>query len=838
MSAKFPPRYLFAAFLLAASAAPRTAAAAEFVYCVSTPVELLAAMFDAGYEAKSSTHDIRIVKGSYAMTNPLFFYPDNKDDKVFKLRGGFEPGCSLATRTIDPSNTTVEFTSSNYDNRKVTLSGNNKSYLVEGIRFKNVSEFKVDDDTCGLFDICPDTDSIIVRYNEFRDSRQVVLIAIDAAQFVVSNNLFDGINGVRDVGSDNPVRIWHWNDERKVDFSFNTFGKISCGAGLAAIDYYSESSDVIHDNIFTGVGCSSSLYLDPDIGLFERNAKPQVLRNNLYKSISGQAPDSNVDPLINVDPGFIDAAGHDFHLRQSGTPSPAIDKGMFVVDLTVSGLTYPGQDLDGPGGTRLAGLYFDMGAYEAPVTPPNPFVVTNTNDAGAGSLRDAIDQANLQQGAQTIKFNIAGGCPRKIALETSLPDITDDVTIDGYTQPGATVNTATIANSAIICVVLGPASGTLSYALRVPDAAPASATLTLRGIGFTGGHSTALSLRGGSGHIIEGNAFGGVRPGGLDTLGDTNITHIGVRANAQGVRIGGPGPEDRNWLGTSQLNAIILVDATSNGHVVQNNYIGLDPGGAVPQGIGNHGISAQNSANIQVLDNVIDGAVGAGISISGATATGWQIKGNRIGVDAYGGMSVSAGNTYGIDIYGGSGGHVIGSTTGTARSNIIANNEKAGVWIESTAGNDIVVRPNAIYDNGTSGTGLGIDLNALGPLANDPLDGDTGGDRAQNTPELLELKDPAFARVLKGKLSSAPNATFRVDLYLSSRCPGGNRGGDLEARASTFDVTTDANGDALISRSIGNKGGYYTATAMRVSTGDTSEVSGCIDAGLFRDSFE
>jgi hypothetical protein len=64
------------------------------------------------------------------------------------------------------------------------------------------------------------------------------------------------------------------------------------------------------------------------------------------------------------------------------------------------------------------------------------YVVTNTNDSGAGSLRDAIIAANLDPGS-TIVFdpivfdpNLAG---QTITLLSALPAITADVTIDGST---------------------------------------------------------------------------------------------------------------------------------------------------------------------------------------------------------------------------------------------------------------------------------------------------------------------------------------------------------------------------------------------------------------------
>jgi uncharacterized repeat protein (TIGR01451 family) len=59
--------------------------------------------------------------------------------------------------------------------------------------------------------------------------------------------------------------------------------------------------------------------------------------------------------------------------------------------------------------------------------------VTNTNDAGAGSLRQAITDANANSGADTIGFNLGAGT-HTITLASSLPAITGDLTIVG---PGA-----------------------------------------------------------------------------------------------------------------------------------------------------------------------------------------------------------------------------------------------------------------------------------------------------------------------------------------------------------------------------------------------------------------
>src|SRR3954462_6455201 len=79
----------------------------------------------------------------------------------------------------------------------------------------------------------------------------------------------------------------------------------------------------------------------------------------------------------------------------------------------------------------LVGLFSALG-HAAPTT----FTVTTTADSGAGSLRSAILSANANSGADTIAFNIPGAAPYSIALASSLPTLTDSVTIDGTTQPG------------------------------------------------------------------------------------------------------------------------------------------------------------------------------------------------------------------------------------------------------------------------------------------------------------------------------------------------------------------------------------------------------------------
>src|SRR5437867_3300285 len=64
------------------------------------------------------------------------------------------------------------------------------------------------------------------------------------------------------------------------------------------------------------------------------------------------------------------------------------------------------------------------------------FTVSNVNDSGSGSLRQAIFDANATPGKDLVQFNILPAGPHTIVLIADGLAITDPVTIDGSTQPG------------------------------------------------------------------------------------------------------------------------------------------------------------------------------------------------------------------------------------------------------------------------------------------------------------------------------------------------------------------------------------------------------------------
>jgi trimeric autotransporter adhesin len=399
-------------------------------------------------------------------------------------------------------------------------------------------------------------------------------------------------------------------------------------------------------------------------------------------------------------------------------------------------------------------------------------------------------------------------------------------------------------------VIVASASATLAQAIQVPDAAPAETSLTVKGIafagttGFNGNFTSILRLRGGRDHVIQGNAFGGVGPGGIGSLGAPNFG-VQIRGVSQNVLLGGPSPEHRNTFGDMMSSAIVLNDASSGNitpHTIQNNYIGISASGATAAPIGLNGIFASGQKNVSIFDNTIVAVPNnAAILIQGVSATGYQLRGNRIGITPYSIATQSFRVDAGVRIGGGSGGHEIGSLVSNFQSNTITNSNQAGVWIDTTAGDGTVVRNNRIYGNGLAGIGLGIDLGEPGPR---PNGSSTFPNNGQDTPVILaSVKNPDGTRQLGILLDSAANALYRFDIYRSPDCPGGARGGNMTTSLITTTQQTGANGHFGGIFTISGTGapGYLTALATRLSTGDTSEVSPCfreVDDRIFAGSFE
>ena len=289
------------------------------------------------------------------------------------------------------------------------------------------------------------------------------------------------------------------------------------------------------------------------------------------------------------------------------------------------------------------------------VQEPTPvtFTVNTTDDGEDGtcdathcSLREAIEAANANLFASdTVAFNltttdvgfVTSTASWKIAPTITLPEITDPVIIDGYTQPGAVRATSSTA-------------ATLKIELDGSNLGPGESGLKITGGGTTvtgvvvnriSGVGIRLITNGGN--VIEGNYVGTDVTG---TTGLANLTGIATD-HSSGNRIGGTLPWQRNVISGNTLNGVILLGAGSSGNVVQGNLIGLAADGVGALGNTNFGVEIDEGSGNTVggtsseAANKIAFNFFGGVMVTGGTSTANAILGNSIHSNSGPGIDLS-----------------------------------------------------------------------------------------------------------------------------------------------------------------------------------------------------
>jgi hypothetical protein len=304
--------------------------------------------------------------------------------------------------------------------------------------------------------------------------------------------------------------------------------------------------------------------------------------------------------------------------------------------------------------------------------PMATFTVTNTNDSGAGSLRQAIIDANNNPGADMIAFNIPSPGPHTISPTSALPIITDPVTIDGTSEPDFT-------GSPIIEL-----DGTNALAANGLEISAGSSTVRGLVINRFGGLGIFITTNGGN--IVEGNFIG------TDVTGSVDLGNSlgGVRIfNASNNTIGGTVASARNIISGNSFDGVTIVGSLATMNQVQGNLIGTDVTGTADLGNSSEGVSiSTNAANNTIggmmagARNVISGNDANGVGLSGG-ATGNIVQGNFLGTDMTGAVALGNGGA-GVIINGGSD-NTIGGTAASA-GNTIAFNSGRGVLVLSGTG--------------------------------------------------------------------------------------------------------------------------------------------------------
>ena len=247
------------------------------------------------------------------------------------------------------------------------------------------------------------------------------------------------------------------------------------------------------------------------------------------------------------------------------------------------------------------------------------FTVTNTNDSGAGSLRQAIIDANSLAGTDTIDFNIAGGGLHTINLLSALPDITDTVILDATTQPG-------FAGTPII-ELRGDSAGAGASGLTT-----SASGSTIRGFVINGFDDLGIRLDGTGGNTIVGNYVGTDATGTL-ALGNGST---GIEVNSPDNIIGGTTANDRNLVSGNAADGISF-NTGADDSFVWGNYIGTDITGTASLGNGGEGVDI-DSAAVRISiggtaageGNVIAFNASAGVIIEDPGTANIAVRGNQI----------------------------------------------------------------------------------------------------------------------------------------------------------------------------------------------------------------
>jgi hypothetical protein len=483
----------------------------------------------------------------------------------------------------------------------------------------------------------------------------------------------------------------------------------------------------------------------------------------------------------------------------------------------------------------------------APLGGPS-FVATSTRDTGLGTLREAIFNANLTPGLQTITFAIPPNDSRhfyyrndgvagevsldhvavtaaaseaaiadidpdwpyswfSIQLSRDLPEIIDTVVIDGYSQAGSRPNTLPPLEplNTVLKVELdgGNASGdglSLGIGGTVGGSIIDAAHSTIQGLAINrfGGNGIKLDTLNGN-NLIAGN-FIGTDVTGTIAMGN-GANGILLRAEANSA-IGGS-ERQRNLISGNDGSGVELVDPGD--HLIEGNLIGSDRTDAIGLVNGMHGIFAHNSAT---------SATGAGGFPGDPSFSRVRSRHNRVvaSFDFDPGALPRA-----IEAV------VINWTVFLAHKlfTVVTIDELLGVFLGLPFAR---VNPQA----------LAIDIGLDGVTPNDLGDADVGQNGLQNFPVLTSAATQNGQTKVTGTINSLANQTFLVTLYSNSqRLPSGH--GPGENILGGINVTTDSQGNtsfAFDSPELVPAGMFITATATRLDSAlepiETSEFSQAI----------
>jgi hypothetical protein len=308
--------------------------------------------------------------------------------------------------------------------------------------------------------------------------------------------------------------------------------------------------------------------------------------------------------------------------------------------------------------------------------------VTNTNDSGPGSLRQALTTADASNspGADTVLFTIPGTGPFVITPDSVLPLVTRPTIINGYSQPGAHTNSLATGDNAIIQIELDGSSSGGANGLVLTGGA-----ITVEGLSIIH-FNDGILISGSGANTITGD-FLGTNPTGT---GQGYGNQTGLEVQTSGNVVGGPKAAARNVISGNNNQGVLLDDGAS-GNLVAGNYIGTDITGDNRLGNNGGGVVLYDAPQNTIggggsgAGNLISGNGNDGVLVSssdsGPGSLSTVIQGNVIGLNAEGILALGNSNN-GVEVDFGSGTLIGGPSA--ALGNVISDNQ-AGVYLQNSA---------------------------------------------------------------------------------------------------------------------------------------------------------
>ncbi|MFT3790523.1 MAG: Ig-like domain repeat protein [Rudaea sp.] len=377
----------------------------------------------------------------------------------------------------------------------------------------------------------------------------------------------------------------------------------------------------------------------------------------------------------------------------------------------------------------------------SPAVQAATYTVSNTGDSGAGSLRQAIVDANAGGAGGTIVFAIpaatdagcgaaSGVCTIKPAFD--LPAITQGVVLDGYTQPGAQANTNTVESrqglNGALKIELDCAMAGTCIAIDATD-------VTVKGLVINGFSSFGIDVAIAGGTATIAGNYIGTNVAGTAVVAGSAQTAIDIRAGSAGsVMIGGTTAAARNLLSGNE-QAVFSYSAMAP--TIQGNLLGTDASGTAsltssgntlnlnPVGVAAIvGGTAAGAGNLIWNDSGAAGAPSAGVFISGGI--GDLVQGNLIGTDVAGTHVIAHASSHSIGIWmTNAQSSFIGATTPGGR-NVIAGFPGGGIEVDAlgvatggsnrVVGNFIGTDISGSVDLGNAGIGVQVGGNAMATI--------------------------------------------------------------------------------------------------------------------------